>query len=330
MPAPAPEPEIEDEIPEVEETEDRGDDLPDDEPEEDRGDVVSEPETTEAKTSTDIEDEPDTSGEIEESEEAATEGSGSDEKSEPPPTSIPKSRFDEVNNKRHEAEEKIREMETQLAVMADRQKREQEVKAKEPEPEPFDYAAKDQEYRDAILDGDNSAADTIMKEMRAADQSARDSDRESILAEARKIVQDSGTQTREDQDFESAANNLISDYAEFQKENESFDQARLDEVIDLKDAFILSGMTAAQALSKAAGITMRGVSKIGATTQEAPTKKTTDVKKNLKTAKAQPPTADVGDSNGSTSDFPDISKMTDAELDALPASKLAEMRGDFM
>ena len=306
---PAPEPEIEDEAPiddaiEQEETVDRGDEP------EGRGDEVSEPEAEEEAPSADVEDEPDTEVEDEESEEVTAE----------PVANIPKSRFDEVNNKRHEAEEKIREMETRMAVMEDRQKR--SAQKKEPEPEPFHFDGKEQAYMDAVLDGDGALAKGLRGEIRAAE-------REDYISEAQQMANTSGVQTREDLDFEYAANGLINNYAEFQKENEAYDQKRLDEVIELKDAFILSGMSAPAALNKAANITMRGVLRVGEESA-APTKKKTNVPKNLKTAKKQPPNAEIGESNGSTSDLPDISKMTDAELEALPKSKLAEMRGDFI
>ena len=304
---PAPEPEIEDEAPiddaiEQEET-------VEDEPE-DRGDEVSEPEA----------EEPEAEVEEPEAEEAEAEAEPEAEEPEVAAANIPKSRFDEVNNKRHEAEEKIREMETRMAVMEDRQKR--ATKKKEPEPEPFDFDGKEQAYMDAVLDGDGALAKGIRGEIRAAE-------REDYISEAQQMANTSGVQTREDLDFEYAANGLINNYAEFQKENEAYDQKRLDEVIELKDAFILSGMSAPAALNKAANITMRGVLRVGEESA-APTKKKTNVPKNLKTAKKQPPNAEIGESNGSTSDLPDISKMTDAELEALPKSKLAEMRGDFI
>ena len=304
---PAPEPEIEDEAPiddaiEQEET-------VEDEPE-DRGDEVSEPEA----------EEPEAEVEEPEAEEAEAEAEPEAEEPEVAAANIPKSRFDEVNNKRHEAEEKIREMETRMAVMEDRQKR--TTKKKEPEPEPFDFDGKEQAYMDAVLDGDGALAKGIRGEIRAAE-------REDYISEAQQMANTSGVQTREDLDFEYAANGLINNYAEFQKENEAYDQKRLDEVIELKDAFILSGMSAPAALNKAANITMRGVLRVGEESA-APTKKKTNVPKNLKTAKKQPPNAEIGESNGSTSDLPDISKMTDAELEALPKSKLAEMRGDFI
>jgi len=238
--------------------------------------------------------------------------------------SIPKSRFDEVNNKRKEAEDRLRDMETQMAILNDRQQR-VETKPEEVKVEALDRKAIRLKINEAILDGDGEAASDLQ------DQLDQDVIQQTRAYADQKAVE-SSQQTVEERKFAQVADEIVASYDEFKTGNDKYDQSLLDEVVELKDAFISTGMASNEALVKAANIATRGLEKAGAVAavKEPVVKKQTDVAKNLETQKKQPPIAEVGDTNGSTSLITDVAKMSDIEFAALPASKLAELRGDVL
>lgn len=284
--------------------EDRGDELTPEQPVEEAPEVEETPEV-------EPQAEPD-------------EGTQEEVVEEKPAPSIPKSRFDEVNSKRKEAEDRLRDLETKLAVMEDRQKRAEP----EPEPEPkFDFDAKEQEYMDAVLDGDSGLAKSIRQEIRAAERNEYMAEVNQYKEQINSVADTAKAKTLEELNFERVANTLVSDYAELNQQSDKFNEGMLNEIVELKDAYISSGMSSDAALEKAGNIIMRGAHKVS----DAPPqqKKTTDVEKNIETAKRQPPMQEAGESNGTTGEF-DISKLSDKDWDALPESKLKELRGDYL
>jgi len=103
----------------------------------------------------------------------------------------------------------------------------------------------------------------------------------------------------------------------------------VDEVLELKEAFEAKGYTPASALERAVGYVRKEESPAGTVD-----KKKTDVEKNLKDDKKQP--ADINkagkdsDKGGAKDVVPDMTNMTDEEIDALPKETLRRMRGDFV
>ena len=307
-----------DELPEVE---DRGDELPTDtESANDSGDADQQPDAGISDTAAES---PEEQGATAEGETASGEG---DVSKEPSSQGIPKARFDEVNSRRKEAEGRLRELETKIAVLQDRAERD---KPKEPEPEPFDFDTKEQAYMDAVLDGDTALAKSIRAEIRNAERSEYMAEVAQYKEQMNTVADTAKAKTLEELNFERVANTLVSEYAELDQSGDKFDEGMLNDIVELKDAYMSSGMAPDKALEKAGNMVMRGVAKIGSEPVKPTEPKKTNVSKNLETVSKQPPLAQTGESNGTTSDF-DVSKLTDAEWDALPESKRQELRGDFL
>ena len=101
---------------------------------------------------------------------------------EPDDPRIPKDRFDEVNERMKRAEEEVKQLKTQLDTTI-----EEKTVESEPEPEPYDYATKDQEAMDALLEGDAKRYSEIQDEIRQAT-------RDEALREAKKLAAEGDNQ----------------------------------------------------------------------------------------------------------------------------------------
>lgn len=234
---------------------------------------------------------------------------------------IPKDRFDEVNERMKKAERELAEMREKL------QQREEKAHA-EPEPEPYDYATKEQEAADALLEGDTEKYSRLQSEIRAAL-------REETLREAKQLAQNSAQETRETLTFEETAAKLENQYPQFNIESDSYDEAMRTEMLELYVGYARSGSySRAEALEKAAAQTAR----IYRLNEPAPAAeddskvvniRKTDVKKKVAAQKSQPPIMD-SESGGRDEPRVDINNMSDEEFESLPESKLRQLRGDVL
>ena len=114
------------------------------------------------------------------------------------------------------------------------------------------------------------------------------------------------------------------------------------EVIDLRDAFMVQGYEAADALRKATNYTLAAqapeVLNPAETKESKPSKKVQDitqkkkratVQKKLEAAESQPPELQ-GESNADRGEATiDVNKLSEDEFNALPEETLRRLRGDF-
>jgi hypothetical protein len=256
-------------------------------------------------------------------EEDVPEGGAADDPAEAEPDPrIPKDRFDEVNERMKAAEEKVKQLEQQLDVTI-------EDKTPEPEPEPYDYAAKDQEAMDALLEGDAKRYGEIQAEIR---QAARDE----AVWETKKLVAEGDDQVRESLTFEEAAAKIEEDYPQFTEGSEVFDQAAYDELMDLYVGYAQSGRyTRVDAMRRAAdkAVKIHGLSKADEPAPETPPDNVVDIKPDVaakaRIAEKQPPKKQSG---GHEQEEPrvDVSSMPDEQFKALPESTKRRLRGDVL
>lgn len=234
---------------------------------------------------------------------------------------IPKHRYDS-------AKERAREAERRLA--------EYEAKQKQPEATEADAPEDDYEAQLVALDTKHakSLADGEYEEAAKFAQQARGIERQMYRAEAEAMARQSSTATREEMRLDAAVDALYVQYPSLDPDGGTFDQDKTDEVLRLQGAFASAGSTPTEALYEAVRYAL-GTAPVEA---EAPApkaeveKRKTDLKKNVDTDKAQPPSLDkVGDNNGKhgvTEALPDPMQMTEDEFNALPESTLRKMRGD--
>ncbi len=301
-------------------------------------DVAGEESESEGDADEDEGDSQDSEGEKAESDERA-----GDESQEEEPAAkvqgIPKHRFDEVNERRRVAEEELARRDAEIAA------------AEQAEEEKYDFDAAEDEYIELLLDGKKDEAKAKRREIRAAD-------RAEVRAES---TADATTKIRgenamaEVADLTDQAQELYpvfdDNHADFSPEITSkamsFYRGYLADppptvksagdalVMALADVIQLYDLDTRYGFSEAKqqdGAGDRGdeVQNEGKKEEKLPPKK--DIEKKLKDAENAPaPVAtggDKGDSAGAV--VPNIEKMSDEEIDALPPATLARMRGDFV
>jgi hypothetical protein len=283
-----------------------------------RGDVIEEPAEEVAE-----EEEVQASDEVEE-EEPAEEVEAKVDDEQP---RIPKDRFDDVNNKRKAAEEEAEKLRKQLEAL--------QTQNEEPAEPAYDYAAKDKEAVDAILEGDTERYDAIQEEIRT-------SLRNEILDEARKIARQEGGNVREELTFEETGAKIEQNYPEFSDESENYNEEARKELLELYVGYARAGnYTKAQALERAAEKTARiyGIKPVGQREEEGGladkadnvvNMRQPDVKKKTKAANSQPPEMQSKARGVNEEPRIDFSSMSDEEFEALPEDTKRRARGDVV
>ena len=246
---------------------------------------------------------------------------------EPEPTKkpmVPKSRLDEVLNKQKALQRQLDDMKAQQATP-------------EEAPEEYDFAEKEIAYQNAVLDGEADKAAALRAEMRKAE-------RAQIEFEMSQKMTDAVSQNQQATALQQAATTLEAEFPMFDAKSDQYNEEMTQEVIELRDAFIIKGENAVAALSKAAKFVIRENDLVDMS-EPAPSlagdvapkqktdevaKKRKEVAKKLKAAEAQPPelqgegTATRGDKGL------DLSNMSEEEFDALPEATLRRLRGDIL
>ena len=120
----------------------------------------------------------------------------------------------------------------------------------------------------------------------------------------------------------------------------NFNEEYTNEVVELRDAFIIKGYDAVDALSRAvkyvvkdrdldtAGEAERPA--LAAASSEQTAKKKASVAKKLKAAEAQPPELEGEGSSSRGENVVDFGGMSEDEFDALPEATLRRLRGDIV
>ena len=194
-----------------------------------------------------------TTAEVEEAEEAAEEVAEQpeeevaelEEEPEPEPEpkpkgkgqTVPKSRMDEVIAERNELR---REMEALK----------ESQKPAAPAAPAYDFEGKEKQYQDLILDGEAEKASALRSEI-------NQKTRETLSAELAQEVETTITRKNEESALQLAADKLQVDYPQFNEDSSDYDEALTQEVIDLRDAFIIKGERPVDALAKASSFIIK-------------------------------------------------------------------------
>lgn len=233
---------------------------------------------------------------------------------------VPKSRLDEVLAKQKALQKQLDDMKAQQQPAEDA-------------PEAYDFDSKEIEYQNFLLDGEASKAAALRQEMRKAE-------REQLAYEMRQEMTEKVSQNQQATALQQAANDLEANFPIFNQNAAEYDAEITQEVIELRDAFMVQGFGAVDALSKAANFAIKSHGLEAAATLNAPSapkaksvdevaKKRAEVTKKLKAAESQPPEL-PGESSANRGEKPiDVSSMTEDEFNALPEATLKRLRGDI-
>ena len=234
---------------------------------------------------------------------------------------VPKARLDEVLAKQKALQKQLDEINAA------------NEKAQEA-PESYDFDAKEVEYQNMVLDGETEKAVALRREIRKAE-------REQLEYEMRQEMSQTVNQDRQMTALQQAANAMEEAYPVFNRNSEDFSEDMTNEVVELRDAFIMKGYEAVDALSKAVKYVVKDHD-LDEPQESAPSlsgkaqktdelaKKRAQVSKKLKAAEAQPPELPGESSSNHGEKGIDLSTMTEEEFDALPEATLKRLRGDIL
>ena len=242
----------------------------------------------------------------------------SEEVDQPKPPMVPKSRLDEVLAKQKALQKQLDEV---------NQAREEAAKDA---PE-YDFATKEAEYQQLVLDGEADKAVELRNEIRNAEK-------EQFMFEVQAKMGQTVQQSQEMTELQAKAAEIEANFSVLNENSADFDVNLQNEVVELRNAFISQGYTPADSLTKATEYTLAAKRPdLLNPQQEQPApkaddkvvekKKVANINKKLQAADSQPP-AMKGESAKGDKKI-DLNTLSDDEFSALPEETLRRMRGDF-
>lgn len=225
---------------------------------------------------------------------------------------IPKSRFDEVLAKQKALQKQLDDAANPVSKIE-----------KAPE---YDFDAKEVEYQEHILNGKAEEAVKLRKEIRAAE-------RQQMMFEVQNQMGQTVQQSTEAVALQNKALELQAAYPQLDENSGTYDEVLTNEMMDLRDAFMIQGFNGADALDKAAKYLLpqqqaEVVAKPDPVQKQVTQKKqVANVNKKLQAAESQPPTMKTGKQK--VEKKVDVSLLSADEFEALPDETLRRMRGDF-
>ena len=237
---------------------------------------------------------------------------------------VPKSRLDEVLAKQKALEKQLDELRAQKQEPGEA-------------PEAYEFDAKEVEYQNLVLDGEAQKAAALRKEIRSAERAQLEYEFSSKIGE-------SVSQSQQATALQQAASELEDNFPVFNRNSDQYNEGYTQEVIDLRDAFIMKGENPVAALTKAAKFVLReydlvdmgevaaapSLSAEAAPRVDEVAKKRAEVTRKLKAAEAQPPEMPGESSTARGEKALDIASMTEDEFNALPEATLRRLRGDIL
>lgn len=341
-----------------EEDTDNEDDLDDDEDENTSEDEDSELESDQDSEETDESDE-----ELEDGEDDEEDSDSARETSKKPSHRIPKERFDEVVTQRNEARE-LAEKAMQRAEAAEERltrimalmeqgmtKKEaaaevdsEQVKASEPvfSLDSEEYTSKVDEMNEALFSGELDKARKLNIELRKMEQQAYKAEMARVREEAETAAIQKIRATEDESKFNDLVADFMTKYPVFDQKSPDFNLETVKETNGLMEAFISSGVSKSEALTKAVdyvaskyGLNKQGES-LGKTTKEesedkaekVAERKRNAVKRNTRAAKAQPARMRGKSMTDVDINEYDITRMSEKEFNELPDRVKRKLRGD--
>ena len=232
---------------------------------------------------------------------------------------VPKSRLDEVLAKQKALQKQLEELQTARI----------ETVTEAPE---YDFAAKEAEYQQFVLDGESEKAIALRTEIRNAEK-------QQIMFEVQQTTTQNIQESTEIQAIQARATELEKQYPIFDVNSAEHDPDILKEALELRDAFMAQGYDGPYALERAVNTTLT-LKKPELLQSEAPKvdpkvaelnkkKQTAKVSEKIEASQQQPP-AMRGEGAAQRGDKPiDLNKLSEKEFSALPEETLKRLRGDF-
>jgi hypothetical protein len=233
------------------------------------------------------------------------------------PPMVPKSRLDEVLAKQKALQKQLDEI---------NQAKQQQV---ENAPE-YDFASKEAEYQELVLNGEAEKAVQLRNEIRNAEK-------EQFMFEVQQKMGQTVQQSQEMTALQQKATEIQAKYPILDENSATFDADLTQEVLDLRDAFMVQGFSGSDALQKATDYTLAAkkpellqptqVKKPEVDNTLVEKKKVANINKKLQAADSQPPQMKGEGARGEKKI--DLNVLSEDEFAALPEETLRRLRGDF-
>lgn len=250
-----------------------------------------------------------------------TEASGEEDGARPP-SSVPISRFQEVNDRRKTAEQALADAQAELARYRATDANgagaaQTSAQAAPPEPS-FDLDAQEEAYANALLDGDTKGAAAIRREINQHLEQA-----------AVQRYHSETNQQRASQEYNVLVDQVMDAHPWLEQPEGS--QA-MDLIVELVDARVRKGASPAQALSEAVSAIVPRFAPSGS--QQAQPATSTDPRiaaslaRGARASTDQPAAMLGGIGNRSTGGMPDVEQLDDEQFSRLSEAEKRKMRGD--
>lgn len=258
-----------------------------------------------------------------------------DDKEDKGSKSVPHSRFNEVVQQRNYWAERYKELEAQggKGKKADKDEDEGEQAPK------FDFDKKEEEYLQAVADGDVKLCKALRTEIRNAEKAIIRFETEQQM---RGEMDAKGTQITEAQKVDQLVKQYEADFPMLKKGNKDFDGDLVGEILEDYKERLAAGVAPSKAIEKSTRLILRanGIdfenpgkqTGKGGLSDEVRGKKKEDARtRNADASGRQPPKMGTGDKKGkgtTDADEIDVANLSDEEFKALPEATKKKLRGD--
>ncbi len=231
---------------------------------------------------------------------------------------VPKDRLDKVLARNRELEERLARAEAATAKP--------EKKDGEKAPAKFDFDAAEDDYQDAVLEGNKTKAKEIRNKIRQAE-------RAELAAEMDAKTSNTSAADRTKEAILEATGEIERQFPVLDSNSKEYNEDAANEMIELYTGMVAAGKSPLAALDKALKYVVKEYNLVNDEVEDDTPAPKKDVKDKVKAAKSQPPkmpTKEEPKKKAVDPDEIDVANMDEDEWDALPESTKARLRGDIL
>ena len=259
--------------------------------------------------------------------------------------SVPHSRFNEVNERRKEAERLLEQERAENARLRSQQQAPAEAgaakegaaaakQAEQAQAQAFDFDAKESDYLNALMEGETEKAMRIRREVNAA---LVEQARSNAKAEARAELEQAEAQRSQKAAMDALSEEAVSVVKNFPYLDTEEGQVAMEMIIERRNSLAAKGMAPHLALREAAALIAPRFAPAGSTpakdlktgAPQADSREAAARTRGAQASVAQPPVPAAGVGNRATgSDTTDVAQMDDDQFDRLSEAEKRRLRGD--
>jgi hypothetical protein len=242
---------------------------------------------------------------------------------------IPKSRFDEINNRMKDANERNLWLEEQLEKLINQQSQQQkQSEPKVPEAPKYDYDAAEEEYINLIIGGDIAKATKLRNDI----NKFRQKDLELLISGIENKANDNAKSTSslllEKERFESSITNMESKYPFLNHKDKSYNEEAVETVNTLLAGYLAAGKGKVESLQLAIKKVLPLYEKKGVDKPTLGNQRKVEAGKKAAAASKQQPAKQKTNTRTSDMGKVNVNTMTDRDFSKLTAKEKSILRGD--